>query len=213
MMEEIQTAYGILKLMPEVIQVGKDIWRKLAPPKEAESPDRKDGVVGNTFYSENFKFAISIPSDQWEFWRPSTFFLASMGPAFMFPTRAIPIVILSKQIIKLFRPNVNVTTEYVGEFTNIEEMIQVSRVLQERLGMEIDEEGLYIDSEKQSGVIVSMQPYLDETMYQVQHCYLRDGIFYAVTASYVPMSSYSKGLFGGLQEIVSSFKLLKTEGE
>ncbi len=111
MIGEISTAVGVLKLVPDVIQVGKDIWGKLTPPKQVESPDLKDGIVDQTFYSENHKFSISIPSDEWEFWLPTPQFLASMGTVFTLPTRSMPIMVLSTQMIKLFRPNINVTTE------------------------------------------------------------------------------------------------------
>ena len=58
MIAELQTAIGVLKLVPEAIQVGKDIWDKIVPPKEIDPADNKEGVVGDTFFSENKKFAI-----------------------------------------------------------------------------------------------------------------------------------------------------------
>lgn len=211
MIGEIQTAFGILKLVPDAIQVGKDIWEKLRPPKQIESTDYKEGIADSTFYSEGNKFAISIPDDEWEFWRPSAQFLASMGAVFAVPTRSMPIIILSKQMIKLFRPNVTVTTEAVGQYTNIDEMIQVTKMMLQSSGKTIDDKDIYIENDKQSGQIVSSQPYLNDILYQVQNCYLHDGIFYTITASYVPMSSYSSKLFGGLQEIMNSFTILKTD--
>ena len=211
MVGEIQTAFGILKLVPEAIQVGKDIWDKLRPPRQIESKDSKEGISDGTFYSEGHKFAISIPDNEWEFWRPSDLFLASMGSAFAVPTRSLPIMILSKQMIKLYRPIVNVTIEAVGQYTNIDEMIQVSIIMLQSMGNSVDEKDIFIENDKQSGQIVSSQPYFNDTLYQVQNCYLHDGIFYTITASYVPMSSYSNKLFGGLQEIMNSFKILETD--
>ncbi len=211
MVPEIQTAFGILKLVPEAIQVGKDIWGKLKSPKQLETSYDKDGISGQTYFSGNFNFAISIPSEDWEFWRPTTQFLASMGSIFATPTRAMPITILSKQMIKLFRPNVNVTTEAVGQYTNIDEMIQVTNLMLQNSGNSVHEDDIHVDTSNQSGAVVSSRPYLNDTLYQVQHCYLHDGVFYTITACYVPMSSYSKQLFGGLQEIMNSFKFIEVE--
>jgi len=45
-------------------------------------------------------------------------------------------------------------------------------------------------------------------MYNVQRIYLSLGIAYYITATYEPMSD-SPALFGGLQEIMNSFKLIK----
>lgn len=209
MIQEIQTAFGILKLVPEAIQVGKDIWGKLKPPKQLETSYENDGISGQTYFSGNFNFAISIPSAEWEFWRPTSQFLAAMGATFTMPTRSLPIIILSKHMIKLFRPNVSVTTEVVGQYTNIEEMIQISKLMLQNSDNYVEEKDIHIDMNNQSGAIVSCRSYLNDTLYQVQHCYLRDGIFYTITACYVPMSSYSKQLFGGLQEIMSSFKFIE----
>ncbi len=77
------------------------------------------------------------------------------------------------------------------------------------MGSTIDDKNVYLNSDNQSGVIISTQPYLNDTLYQVMQCYLDNGIFYAVNASYVPMSSYSNNLYGGMQEIMDSFSLLK----
>ena len=209
MIEEVQTAVGILKLVPEIIQIGKDIWGKIIPPEQLETTGLHDGIVDRTFYSKNYKFSISIPSDEWEFWLPTPQYLATMGPILELPTRAMPIVILSKQMIRLFRPNVNVIIEVVGEYANIDEVIQFLTLNFRSMGFKINDENIYQNSEKQSGAIVATRPYICDTMYHAMHCYLHNGICYTITASYVPMSSYSNKLFGGLQEIMNSFKLLE----
>ncbi len=209
MIEKISTAVGVLKLVPDVIQVGKDIWEKLIPPKRLESSNRKDGIFDQTFFSESHRFSISIPDDEWVFWKPTPQFLASMGSTFAFPTRSMPIMLISAQMIKLFRPNINVTTELVGRYSNIDEMIQVSKLILQSMGSQIDDKNVYMNNDNQSGAIIATLPYLNDTLYQVMHCYLYQGTFYTVNASYVPMSNYSNKLFGGMQEIMDSFKLLK----
>ncbi len=208
MIAELQTAIGVLKLVPEAIQVGKDIWDKIIPPKEIDPADNKEGVVGDTFFSENKKFAISIPSDNWNFWKPSPQFLASMGYIFAVPSRSMPIMIMSKSVIKLFRPNVNVVVEDVGDYTNIEEMMIVSRLMLQSQGVTVNDSDIVIDSDKQCGQLIYYQQYMNSKLVSVQNCYLNDGMFYTITACYVPMSDFSDKLFGGLQEIMNSFKLL-----
>lgn len=208
MITELQTTIGVLKLVPEAIQVGKDIWNKLKPAREIDPADETEGIVDNTFYSAGKKFAISIPNDDWEFWKPSPQFLASMGPMFNLPNRSMPIMVMSKSLIKMFRPNVNVIVEEVGNYTNIEEMMIVNRIFLQSQGHVIEDNDIVIDSNKQCGQIVSMQDYLNSKLIYVQNCYLNNGMYYTITASYVPMSDYSNKLFGGLQEIMNSFKVV-----
>lgn len=208
MITELQTTIGVLKLVPEAIQVGKDIWNKLKPPREIEAADAREGIAGDTFYSASKRFAISIPNDDWEFWKPSPQFLASMGPMFNLPNRSMPIMVMSKSLIKLFRPNVNVMVEEVGNYTNIEEMMIVTRLFLQSQGHAVQDDDIVIDSSKQCGQIVSMQDYLSSKLIGVQNCYLNNGMYYTITASYVPMSDYSNTLFGGLQEIMNSFKVV-----
>jgi hypothetical protein len=205
----LDTAFGVLKALPDVVQIGKDIWKQLKPPKQLSGEQLEDGVLDQTYYSADYKFAISVPDDQWEFWRPSSQFLAALGPMFILPTRAMPIVILSKQMVKLFRPTVNVIVESVGQYTNIDEMIQVSALLTRQADSSINDNDIHIDDVHQSGMIASSKPYLQDTLYQVQQYYLQEGMLYTTTASYVPISSFSKKLFGGLQEIMNSFKLIQ----
>jgi hypothetical protein len=207
----VETTFGVLKILPDVIQAGKDIWKHLKPPEQILATHTQDGISENTYYSADYKFAISVPDqNQWEFWRPSPQFLSSLGSMFAVPSRAMPIVILSHQVIKLFRPSVNITVEKVGQYTNIDEMVQMSVLTIRQAGFNIEDTDVYIDNAKQAAVVGSSQPYLPgSTLCQAQQCYLRGGIFYTVTASYVPMSDVSKELFGGLQEIMGSFNLLK----
>lgn len=205
----IETAVGVFQALPGVIQAGKGIWKLLKPPKTLATLENNDGISERTYYSKDYKFSIAIPDDDWEFWRPSTAFLASMGPEFNLPTRAMPIIIFSKKIFRLFRPNVNVTVESVGDYTNIEEMVRLSEVMLRKAGVTLDAADIHIDNIHQSGVLISSQPHLTGTMYQVQQQYLVTGMLYTVTASYVPLSDLSKGLFGGLQEIMNSFKFIE----
>jgi hypothetical protein len=206
-----QTTIGVLKLVPDAIQVSKDIWAKLRPPKEIDPIDDKEGVVENTFYSESKKFAISIPNNDWDFWKPSPQFLASMGHIFAVPNRSMPIIIMSKSVIKLFRPNVNVIVEEVGNYTNIEEMMVVTKLVLQDQGFEINDDEVVINNTKQCGQMIFYQKYLNSRMINVQNCYLRNGLYYIITACYVSMSDFSKSLFGGLQEIMNSFKILSQE--
>lgn len=210
MNEYVETAFGVLKVIPDVVQIGKDVWKRLKPPEQV-APQPTDGVSGNTYYSAEYRFAISIPDEQWYFWRPTPLFLASMGTLFAVPTRAMPIVIMSKQMYKLYRPLVTVTVENVGQYTNIDEMVQLSILMLQQAGVTLDDEDILVDSAHQSGMIATSQPYLRDTLYQVQQLFLSGGIFYVVSASYIPISSFSKKLFGGLQEIMTSFKLVDSQ--
>lgn len=210
MNDYVETAFGVLKVIPDVVQIGKDIWKRLKPPEEVAAQPL-DGVKDKTYYSADYKFAISVPDDQWQFWRPSPAFLASMGTLFAVPTRSMPIVIMSRQMYKLYRPIVNVTVENVGQYTNIDEMIQLSVLLLQQAGISLAQENIHIDDAHQSGMIASSQQYLRDTLYQVQQMYLCNGIFYTLSASYVPVSSFSKKMFGGMQEILNSFQIIEDQ--
>lgn len=75
-------------------------------------------------------------------------------------------------------------------------------------GVTVNDSDIVIESDKQCGQLIYYQQYMNSKLVSVQNCYLNDGMFYTITACYVPMSDFSDKLFGGLQEIMNSFKLL-----
>ena len=210
--ETFNNAYGALKLIPGAIKIAKSIWGQIRPvPTTLEPEAPKDGIDGNDYYSADFGFMVSIPDDGWTYWKPSREFLTSMGPMFVSPTLLTPIMVLAQDVTNLFRQSVVVTVEAVGRSTNIEEMIMSSVFTYKQLGVPIGDNDFHVDNEKQSGMIAFAMPYMQNALYRVQHCYLKDGLFYVLTASYaLPTSSFSKNLPGGQQAIMSSFKFLET---
>lgn len=203
---EIQTAVGIIKAIPEVIDVSKKIWKSLRKPEQL--PEGNEGISENSFYSEKYKFSIAIPDDNWRFWKPSNQFLSGLGSGFGMPTRDMPIIILSKQMVKLFRPNVNVLVEDVGSFATIKELTELFVLTNQQQGLEVDNNNIHISDSNNSSVIIMNKPYYTSILYQVGQLYLYGSYFYTVTSSYVPISD-SPSLFGGLQDIVNSFKIIK----
>jgi hypothetical protein len=203
------TAVGILKLMPEVIEVGKNIWGKLKPPEQLAIKKGQNGVSGKTYYSGNYAFAISIPDDNWRFWEPSPQFKASFGLILAMPTRDIPILILSNQMIKIFRPFIIVLIEDVGSFTNIKEYTDFNVSTLTPQGFTINANDIHISLNNSSSAFIATQPYAQGTMYQVYKTYIYASRAYTVVVSYVPISDESPQLFGGLQDILESFKLIK----
>ncbi len=203
------TVVGLFKVMPDVIDVGRDIWKKLKSPEELAIGKAREGVFGKDYYSDKYKFKISVPDDSWQFWKPTPQFLTGfLGGVFTLPTRDVPIVALSKHAIKMFRPNVVVTVEDVGSFTSISEIVSFTRELLIEQDFEIRDEDVHIYENTNSGILIGSHPYLRATMFQVQKIHLHEGRTYSVTASYVPISEGSIVLFGGLQEIMNSFQFI-----
>jgi hypothetical protein len=202
---EVMTVVGALKLLPEVVEIGRDIWKKLKPPEQLA--EGVEGVLGNTYYSDQHKFTMSMPDDNWRFWKPTPQFIASFEVPF--PTRDTPIMILSKQVINLYRPNVLVTVEDVGSFTNINELTDITVQNFTKQGATIKADDVHVSSNTNSSVIIATRPFYKATMYQVQQSYIYASKGYYVVASYVPASDKSPSLFGGLQDIMNSFKLIK----
>jgi hypothetical protein len=124
------------------------------------------------------------------------------------PTRDVPIVALSKHMIKMFRPNVIVVVEDVGSFTSVEDVVSSAKDFLRELNFEIKDENVHIYENTNSGILIGSRPYLRATMWHVQKMYLHQGRAYYVTADYVPISEGSIGLFGGLQEIMNSFQFI-----
>lgn len=209
-MEYVTTAVGALKLLPEIVEIGKTIWKKLKSPEELAVRKGPDGVFGKTYYSGQYGFTISIPDDNWQFWKPSPQFVASFGILLAWPTRELTIMVLSKQMVRLFRPFVNVVVEDVGSLTNVNEIVNLTKHLLTSQGIRIDEDKIHISSNTNSAILIGTQPYSPGlTIYQVQQIYLYASRVYYVTASYVPVSDESPSMFGGLQDVVNSFQLIK----
>ncbi len=154
MSTEIETVVGIIKAVPGIIDVSKNIWKKLTPPDKLPEGKVADGIFDKSFYSERYKFSISVPDDNWRYWQPSPQFLAGMGPALSIPTRDMPIVILSKQMINLFRSNVSIMIEDVGSFTNINEVTDFTKQSSLDQGLEINGDDIHISPNSNSAVLV-----------------------------------------------------------
>lgn len=207
----VETAFGVLKALPDVIEIGKDIWKQLKPPKQMSAEESQDGINKNNYYSKDYHFSISKPDDQWDFWRPTNTYLAAMGPNYSLPTISVPIMLYSKPMIKVFRQNVVVMVDCVGGYTNIEELIQMSKNYSIQAGLTIDEKDVFIDNGHQSGVIILSMPRINDLIYQVQQCYLHEGLFYTISGSYIPVMDSSKKMPANLQEIMNSFKIISTD--
>ena len=205
----LENAFGVIKAIPDVMKAGQILWEKLKPPPKAIAEDPTDGISGNTYYSHDYKFAISIPGDDWWFWRPSIAFLLTMGPAFNRPTSGTPIVIFSKQVINLFRAHIVITVEEVGQYTNIREMIDLSCLLFAGSGITIDAADIVVDETNQSAMVGFTQPMaLGNILCTVIHCHLFNGSLYTLTAMYAVTSNNNKKPSGPLQGIFNSFKLI-----
>ena len=209
MLTEVATAVGVLRLLPEIVEVGKDIWKKLKPPEQLAMHKGRDGVFDRTYYSGQYGFTISIPDNNWQFWKPTPQFMTGLGLLFAMPLVAVPIMVLSKQMVRLYRPNIIVVTEDVGPFINIDELANVVVQLLTSQGLEINKDDIHISSNTNSAVVIAKQPYFQVTMYQVYQIYLYASRSYYVVTSYVPTYSESPSLLGGLQDIVNSFRLIQ----
>jgi len=205
----IQTEFDQLLSLPDYVDAHHLDWNALGRPHQAEEHP-SHGIKGNTYYNNDFMFSISIPSNVWYFWQPTTAFKITLGPMASVPGRSMPIMILSRQAHDLFRPNISVTVEDVGDFTKFEEMIKLSILLTEAAGANVDrEKDVRIDDEHNSGLIGFTQPWHSgKTLCTTQRCYLSKGRFYTITATYVAISSENKKPCGSLQEILNSFKFL-----
>jgi hypothetical protein len=205
---KIQTEFGELVPWPDYIDEHIVEWDALDRPFQAEE-NPSHGTKGNIYYNNDFKFSISKPGDDWYFWRPTTAFKVSMGPLFNVPGRSMPIMILSRRAYDLFRPNISVTVEDVGQQTNIQELIELNLLVPKALGVNAEGDmDVRIGDDSTSGLIGYTTDKFGKTLCIVQHCYHRNGRFYTITATYVPISSENKKPYGGLQEILNSFKLL-----
>jgi hypothetical protein len=201
-----------LKYTPQIVEVGKDVWKHLIAPEELTSAEGKNGIVGNSFYSSDYKFQISIPDDSWRFWKPSPQFIASLGTMYTLPVRDVPIIIMSKNMVRLYRPMVVLTVEDVGSFTNVQELVAVNVYMLQSQGMMVDEQSVKISPNSNSAALIAVGKSPSDnasTAYAVMQIFLYAGKAYYINATYVPMDDKSPQLFGGLQDILNSFKLIK----
>lgn len=209
----IMTVVGALKVVPQAIEVGKDIWNELKALKEPKI-ESQNGIINNTYYSKQYKFSISIPkADKWRFWTPTPQYLFSFGALFTSPGRDLPIVILSDNMVKLWRPLVSVVIEEVGTYTTVNEIVDLTLLgykEREEMQVSVDKDNIHIFPEKSSAIIISSRPYYFETtLYQVQQLSIYAGRGYYVTAQYVPMSENSPAMWPDLHEIMNSFTIIK----
>ena len=200
---------GGIKLLPEVAEVGKDVWKKLREPEQLGRKNALNGITANTYYSGEYNFSISAPSNNWMFWKPTPLYLATLGLA-VGPTADVPIIIISRNMVDLFRPNVVIIVEEIGDITNIEEITKFSIVQLQQSHCSVDKSNIRIDNGNNSSMMMTNKPYYNEfNMYQVHIIYLYSCKAFYLTASYVPQSKESPQMQGGLQEIMNSFKLIK----
>jgi hypothetical protein len=200
-----------LKYVPELVDVGKDIWKHLKQPSQLAAPGAQNGIVGNTFYSGDYKFQISIPDDNWRFWKPTPQYIASLGTAYALPVRDVPILILSKNMIRLYRPMVTVTVEDVGSFTNIQELVEADKIWFQNEGYSIEDEGIKVSTSNNSAALIGTGKSYNKkpVLCGVEQIFLHACKGYYVFADYVPADPESPQLFGGMQDILNSFKLVK----
>lgn len=200
-----------LNYVPELIVVARDVWKRLKRPSKLGEPETKNGIVSNTFYSGKYKFQISIPDDNWRFWEPTPQYIASLGTDYALPNLDVPIIILSMNMIRLYRPIVFVTVEDVGTFTSIEELAQLEKMSLESDGYSVGKENVKVKSGSNSaGIIATGGTYLQKQIVcAVEMIYLRAGKAYFIETHYVPDDPETPQMFGGLQDILNSFKLIK----
>jgi hypothetical protein len=202
-----------LDLTPKIVDVGKDVWKKLKPPDQLAKKTENNGISGNTYYSDDHKFQISLPDNNWRFWLPTSDWLRTAN---LSPTQAMPMMIFSNNMVRLFRPNVNIVVDDVGSNTNIKEITDLSVLTLQQSGFSLDENNIKIFPNTNSASVVAAVPWFKNSPYQatkytVQLYYLYGSRAYFITASYVPVSDASPGLFGGMQDILNSFKIIKSE--
>jgi len=206
----IVTAVGLLKLLPEAVEVGKDVWKKLKPPEKLAMGKGHNGVFDRTYYSAEYGFTISVPDNNWRFWEPSPQFVASLGPVFAVPYRVLPIIVLSNEMIRMFRPNVNVYLEDVGSFPTITQLMELTCEMLTNQGSQIKHDDIHISLSTNSGALITTSEYLSgSTMYSVLKMYIRASRAYYVSATYVPITDQSPEMFGGLQEVMNSFQFVE----
>jgi hypothetical protein len=206
----ITTVVGALKVLPQVIEVGKDVWNELKARKEPKI-ELQNGIVNKTYYSQQFKFRISIPNgDKWRFWLPTPQYLLSFGLLFSSPGRDLPIMILSSDMVKLYRPSVSIVIEEVGTYTTIKEVVDVTLLGLEDMQQSVDKNNVHIYPEKSSAIIIASRPYYFETtLYLVQQLFIYAGRGYYVSSNYVPLSENSPEMWPDLHEIMNSFAIIK----
>jgi hypothetical protein len=201
-----------LKYVPEFVEVGKDIWKNLKSPAKLAVEGAQNGIKSNTFYSGDYMFQISIPDNNWSFWQPTPEFIASLGVQFAMPVRAIPIMILSKNMVRLYRPMVNIVIEDVGSLTSVQELVAAQINMLQLQGYAVDKDSVKIEPKSNSAALIAKiksPVYQTTQIYNVLQLFLYAGRSYTLSATYSPLDASSPQLFGGLQDILNSFKLIK----
>ena len=201
-----------LNYAPAIMEVGKDIWKRIKDePSKSKQAETLNGVVGNSFYSNINKFQISIPDDNWRFWEPTPQYVASLGTSFALPGREVPVMILSKNMLKLYRPTVTITIEDVGSYTAIQELADVSKFNFENEGYTVDKGNVKVSGSSNSAALIATggNHLQKPVLCAVEMIYLYACKAYYIIADYVPENPESPQMYGTLQDIMNSFKLLK----
>jgi hypothetical protein len=209
-MQYATLAVGMLKIAAEAVDVGKDIWKKVKPPETLAKGKEIEGVLDRDYYSDTYKFKMSVPDDTWQFWKPTADFKNSfLGGAMALPTKDMPVVVLSRQLMNMMRPYVQVIVEDIGSFTSVSEVLAFEKQVSRLLDWQVKDEDVHVYEGATSGILVKSQPFLEKRLFQVEKVHLYRGRAYYLLASYVPASEELTALPGGLQEIMNSFQLIK----
>jgi hypothetical protein len=197
-----------LKVSKEGFEVQTLLGETEVPIVRLEGTEvHEEGIQGSTYVSHQDKFQISWPSGN--DWNANE----TMGKSILqqqgLDSRtelSMPLVILKKESINNFRPNVNVVVEIIGSMSIIDYM---NRTVQEfqQLGWQILTWN--VDENTQGGFISIIHNSQDYKLFQFQRIAIADGKAYIITASQLPPeNSLSQQLRKDLLSILNSFKTI-----
>ena len=114
-------------------------------------------------------------------------------------------------MIKYYRPTITVTVEDVGSFTNMQELIESDKIWYRTNGYTVDDKGIKISNSNNSAAIIATGAFynLKPVLCSVEQMFLHAGMSYRMVADYIPADPASPQLFGGMQDILNSFKIIK----
>ena len=171
-----------------------------------QSETSASGIEGNRYTSRQYKFQLSWPdAAQWSASEDMGQSLAKqLG---LPPTVSVPIIVLHKEAVANFRPNVNVVVERVGEM-QIQAYVDASTLNYARMGWQVL--STTVDAATNAGFIVLLgKSPGGGNIYQVQRIVIAHGNGYVVTASQLPPDNLiSARLREDLLAILNSFRIL-----
>ena len=169
------------------------------------SGQAKNGINGNTFTSERYRFSIDIPNSV-EWYMNDNVSRETLNQYAVPVTSEVPVIVMHTRPISNFIPNVNVLISKAGEIKISDYAIQYEENIKRMNSGLISKN---VDEASQGALFVYNSNYTGTPILQFVRIIIRDGLIYELTASGLPpLDQLNDQVKSEMASILNSFRFV-----